>query len=117
MPPLGSTAHTFTVPARMKEARDATIAFVLKELDQVEDEILKAMGDEEEEQDDGSKTPGPETAESPRQKEGVIETVADPGSNDAAAPGVGAGDEHKREQSKLAKDSTVPSHSTTGDAG
>lgn len=106
------------VLAKLEKARDATIAFILKELDHVEDEILKAMGDDEDDQDDGnSNTPVPDTAESPHQDGENTKAVADEGSNDAAALGLAADAEHNREQSNSAENNQTPSHNTAVDAG
>lgn len=99
---------------KLEKARDATIAFILKELDAIEDEILKGMGDGDA-LEEGDEVVG-ETAQSARQDEKNGETVADdvPGGSPRAAQ-----EEKLAEQKQCdsAVESESPAKQSNPDAG
>lgn len=99
---------------KLEKARDATIAFILKELDAIEDEILKGMGDGDA-LEEGDEVDG-ETADSALQDEENGETVAD----DVPGGSPGAVQEERlaeQKQCDSAVESESPAKQSNPDAG
>lgn len=90
--PMNYKAMPVQALVKLEKARDATIAFILKELDKIEDEILKAMGDED--PDESDKTPVPETADEDRQDEGKAKSMDDDTPKEVEVPGGENSSEH-----------------------
>ncbi|KAF9640039.1 Impact [Lasiodiplodia theobromae] len=99
---------------KLEKARDATIAFILKELDAVEDEILKGMG-EGDALDEGDEVAG-ETADLAGQDGKNDETVA--GDVPGGSPGAAQKEElTEQKQCDSAVETESPAKQSNPDAG